>query len=76
MQTHPMHHLKSRGGSLTFQTGTLEDHPQEGGDHHREPQDHPWEEEGVEAAEAVEAEAEEEHFHYQDMRLPSQLKSF
>ena len=73
---HPTHHPKSRGGSLTFQKGTLGDHPRVEGGHHRAPQDHPQEEveEGEEAVEVVEA--GEEHSHYPDTHLPNQLKSF
>ena len=75
-QTHQTHHLKSRGGSSTYQIEILRDHPQGKGDHHHAPQDHPQEVE-VGVAEAVaEAEAGEEHSHYQDMRPPSRLKSF
>ena len=85
MRTHPMHHLKSRGGSLTSQKGTPEDHLQEEEeeDHRHAPHDHPQEVvEVVEVVEAVEevagaeAEAAEEHFHCQDTHLPTQLKSF
>ena len=73
MQTHPMHHLKSRGGNSTSQIGTPEDHlPEEGeGDHRHTPHDHPL------AGEAEEAEGvAEEHSLYPDTHLPRQLKSF
>ena len=87
-QIHPTHHLRSRGGSLTFQIETLGDHPQEEEeeDPRHTPQDHPQEEaevvEAVEEAEVVEAEvvavveAEGEPSHYPDMHLPNRLKSF
>ena len=55
----------------------LEDHPREEEEDHHAPQDHPREV-GVEVVgvEAEEEEGEEEHFHYLDTRLPSQLKNF
>jgi hypothetical protein len=61
MRIHPTHHLKSRGGSLTSQKETPEDHLQEEEEDPRHArQDHPPE--AVEAVEVVEAaeEAEEE----------------
>ena len=84
--THPRHRLKSRGGSLTSQTGTPEDRLPKGAeeDHRRTLQDHLQgvgvveEEVVVEAVEAVvEAveEAVEEHSHYLDTHLPNQLKN-
>ena len=81
MLTRPMGHPKSRGGSLTFQTETLEDHPlEEGeGDHRSTIQDHLQAAEAGVVAEAGEAEVEEgaeEHFHRLDTHLPIQLKSF
>ena len=55
----------------------LGDHPRVEEEDRHAPQDHPREvgAAGVEV-EAVEAEVEEEHFHYPDTHLPSQLKNF
>ena len=76
MQTHPMHHLKSRGGSLTSQKGTPEDHllEEEEEDPHHACQDHPPV--VVEAAEVVEEGEGVERSHYPDTHLPNQLKNF
>ena len=77
MQTHLMHHLKSRDGSSTFRIETLGDHllEEEEEDPHRALQDYPPE--GAEGAEVVEvAEEEGEHSHYPDTHLPNQPKSF
>ena len=59
-----------------FQRETLRDRLQVEGGHHHAPQDHPQEEVGEEAGEAVEVEeVVEEHSHYPDTpRNP--LKSF
>src|ERR1700761_7468109 len=51
-QIHPTHRLKSRGGSLMFQTETLGGHPRVEEGHHHAPQGHP--QEAVEVAEAGE----------------------
>ena len=75
MQTHPMHHPKSRDGSSMSQIEILGDRPREEEEDHHAPQDHPREVVGVEVV-VVEAGEEEEHSHYPDMRLPSQLKNF
>ena len=82
MRTHPMHHLKSRGGSLMSQKETPEDHllEEEEEDSRHVRQDRPLE--VVEAAEVeevaeVEGVAEEaERFHYPDTPPLNQLKSF
>ena len=79
MQTHPMHHLKSRGGSLTSQKGTPEDHLQE--EEEEDPRhvrpDHPPEvAEVAEVAEAAEAEEGVERSHYPGTHRPNQLKNF
>ena len=74
-RTHPTHHPKSRGGSLTLQIEILEGHPRAGEDHHHASQDRPQEAVGVvEVVEVVEA--VEEHSHCPDTHLPNQLKSF
>ena len=81
MQTHPTHHLKSRGGSLTSQNGTPKDHLQEEEEDPRHVRpDHPPEAEVVEVAEEVEVAevAEEEgveHSHYPDTHLPNRQKN-
>ena len=80
MQTHPMQHLQSRGGSLTSQKGTPEDHlleEEEEDPRHARP-DHPLEVvEVVEVAEVAEEEEEgAERSHYPDTHLLSQLKNF
>ena len=74
------HHPKSRDGSSTFPTETLEDRPQEGGagDHQRALPD-PLQEaaEVAEVAEvAEEAEEAGEHSHYPGMHLPNQQRNF
>ena len=73
-----MHHLKSRGGSLTSQKGTPEDHLQE--EEEEDPrhvrQDHPREAEVAEVAEVAEEEEGVERSHYPDTHLLSQLKNF
>ena len=81
MQTHPMHHPKSQGGSLTSQKETPEDHLQE--EEEEDPrhmrQDHPPEVvEVVEVAEVAEAEGEEgvERSHYPDTHPLNQLRNF
>ena len=78
MQIHPMHHLKSRGGSLTSQKGTPEGHLQEEEEEDPRPVhlDHPPEVEVVEEAEVAEEEGGVERSHYPDMHLPNQLKNF
>ena len=73
-----MYHLKSRGGSLTSQKGTPEDHLQveeEEDPRHVRP-DHPPEVEVVEVAEVAEGEGGVERSHYPDTHLPNQLKNF
>ena len=65
-----MYHLNSRGGSLTSQKGTPEDHLQEEEEedpHHVRP-DHP--------PEVAEEEGGVERSHYPDTHLPNQLKNF
>ena len=76
MQIHPMHHLKSRGGSLTFQKETPEDHllGEEKEDPRHVRQDHPPEE--VEVVEAAEVAEGAERSHYPDTHLLNQLKNF
>ena len=79
MQTHPMHHLKSRGGSLTSQKGTPEDHLRE--EEEEDPRhvcrDHPQEvEEVAEVAEEAEEAVGEERSHYPDTHPLSRLKNF
>ena len=80
MRTHPTHHLKSRGGSLTSRKGTPEDHlrEEEEEDPHHAHQDHPQEEEEVVevAAEAEEEEEGAERSLYPDMHLLNQLRNF
>ena len=66
---HLTHHPKSRDGSSMSQIEIRGDHPREGEEGHHTPQDRPREE-------GVEVEGEEEHFHYPDTHLPSQLKNF
>ena len=68
-----MRRLKSRDGSLTFQTGIPKDHPPEEGeeDHRRTLRDHLQAEEVEEVVVAV-----EEPSCCLDTRLPNQLKSF
>ena len=67
-----MHHLKSRGGSLTSQIGTPEDHlpGEEEEDPHHTHQDHPPEvAEVAEVVEVVEVAEGAEHSHYLDTHL-------
>ena len=78
---HPTHRLKSRGGSLTFQTEILKGHLRVEEGHHHAPQGHLQEEEVVEVVEVEVVEVEvagavEEHSHYPDTHLPNQLKNF
>ena len=78
-RTRLTYHLRSHDGSLTFPTGTPEDHPrgEEEENHHHVPQDHPPE--VVEVVEVVEVAEEEEGVecsHYPDTHLPNQLKNF
>ena len=79
MQTHPMHHPKSQGGSLTSQKETPEDHLQEEeeGDPRHVRQDHPpAAAEVAEVAEVAEEEEGVERSHYPDTHPLNQLKNF
>ena len=78
MQTHPRHHLKSRGGSLTSQKETPEAHllEEEEEDPRHVRQDHLPEAGVVEEAEGAEEEEGVERSHYPDTHLLNQLKNF